>query len=506
MGGSCKGRLAPLKGRVMSKAAAPTVRRPPFGVARAVRMCSILLILAACGAPRAQATEAHRPGAGAEPGAPEPAPSVKSVPDLCDGVIDPYNPMDQRNRFLQASGADGELDQTEFAANQSLDTGRGGQDAPFARKFDRWAMMVAFDRNRDRNLDWFEADAYRKALRQRVLAAFDANEDGQLGEAERDAANRALAAGQTTPLPPPPAEAGPEPRTGRTDSPQSTSAPSRPEEDQRRFVAKYDGDHDGKLDDKEREAARRLLRTQMAQSRKRLGIWRHDANGDGRLSPEERKAMAVGQGEHRERVARQRKEWLRKYDADGDGKASAEERRKIDLAQHDANHDGRLDEKERTTLREAWRKRADQRRRDDELTQFDRNGDGRLDRSERAVLAGYRQEAEETRREWLASYDVDGDGKLSDAERKAMQQGSPSRPEASTGGTDDEIGREAQDAFGDAREMDFGDDDPHASYRERLLKQYDADGDGHLNTEERARMWRDLYRRGLGSDDEGPRK
>jgi Ca2+-binding EF-hand superfamily protein len=414
--------------------------------------------------------------------------------------------MDQRNRFFQASGGDGELDHTEFAANQSLDAGRGGQDAPFVRKFDRWAMMVAFDRNRDRKIDWFEADAYRKALRQRVLAAFDTNEDGQLGDTERDAANRALAAGQTTPLPPPPAEAGPEPDAHRADSPQATSAPSHPEEDQRRFVAKYDGDHDGKVDDKEREAARRHLRARMAQTRKRLSVWRHDADGNGQLSPDEKKAIAASQAEHRERVARQRKEWLRKYDADGDGKVSAEERRKIDLAEHDANHDGRLDDKERKALRDALWKRAEQRRRDQDLAQFDRNGDGRLDRSERAILAGYRQEAEEARREWLASYDVDGDGKLSDAERKAMQPGASSRTGASPGGTDDGIGPEAKDVFGDTREMDFGDDDPNASYRERLLKQYDADGDGHLNTEERARMWRDLYRRGLGAAADGSRK
>lgn len=457
-----------------------------------------LLILAAWSAAWAQATDADGRAHAAELG-----PSDTSVPDFCDGVIDPYNPIDQQNRFFQASGTNGELDATEFAANQTL----GLDAAPFAQKFDRWALLLAFDKDGNRRINWFEADAYRKALRQRVLAAFDTDEDGQLTGAEREAANRALAAGQTTPLPPS-ATRPVVPPEGATSRPASETGLS--EEERRKFVAKYDTDHDGRLGEQEQQAIRGTLHEQMEARLRKYELWLHDADADGRLSSQEQRAVGAERARRREAVARQRKEWLAKYDTDRDGrispaerraaqKAVADRRRRELLAKYDANRDGRLDDKETARVREAGQKRAAERRRDHELRQFDKNRNGRLDEFERAVLAAFRQEDQRANREWMASYDADGDGQLNDEEHKAMQAGLWHKAET-------QEARTRQGPFDEDAKMDFGDEDPDATYRERLRKKYDADGDGHLNAEERARMWRELYRDALGPGDKEPPK
>ena len=88
--------------------------------------------------------------------------------DLCRGVVDPYVATVERGRFFAAAGKDSELTETEFAADRK-------RPIPFARVFDRWDVLISFDKSANKSVDWFEADAYRRDLRKRVMSAFDAD-------------------------------------------------------------------------------------------------------------------------------------------------------------------------------------------------------------------------------------------------------------------------------------------------------------------------------------------
>lgn len=82
-------------------------------------------------------------------------------------------------------------------------------------------------------------------------------------------------------------------------------------------------------------------------------LTKFDTDGDGKLSPDEAKAM---------REARQA-EMLKKYDKDGDGKLSGEERKAMQaemeakraamLEKYDANKNGKLDPEEMKAARDA---------------------------------------------------------------------------------------------------------------------------------------------------------
>ncbi len=118
----------------------------------------------------------------------------KAPTDLCKGAIDPYRPGIQKSRFFRAAGADNELTESEFNADRSRPKG-------FARRFDSWRAMLLFDKDRNKSIDWIEADAYRYDLRRRALAAYDSNSDGKLSGDERVKANKDLARGRIA-LPP----------------------------------------------------------------------------------------------------------------------------------------------------------------------------------------------------------------------------------------------------------------------------------------------------------------
>ena len=122
---------------------------------------------------------------------------AKPPPDLCKDAIDPYRPAIQKSRFFQAAGADNELTATEFNANKAKPNG-------FVRRFDSWKAIASFDKDRNKSIDWIEADAYRYDLRKRVLAAYDTNADGKLSGDERTKANTDLARGR---IPSPPKSA-----------------------------------------------------------------------------------------------------------------------------------------------------------------------------------------------------------------------------------------------------------------------------------------------------------
>lgn len=206
------------------------------------RMSTILLAAALCAAalgaesqPSTSPTSSPSPGASTAPAA-----YVPKVPDVMADAVDPYNPAAERMRFFKAAGVDSELDAKEFEAAR-------GQVDSFIRRFDQWDAMLTFDKDKNKEIDWFEADAYRRDLRERVIRAFDENRDGQLTGPERDRANAALASGRLPNRPGQGAEAARGPRRGPWDrGPLGNWEPDAEE------LRRFDRDHDGQLSDEER--------------------------------------------------------------------------------------------------------------------------------------------------------------------------------------------------------------------------------------------------------------
>ena len=257
--------------------------------------------------------------------------AIKPVPDLCKGPIEPYDVAGEKARFFAVAGVDSELSEKEFAANK-------GKPKAFVRVFDKWQAVAGFDKDKNKTIDWLEADAYRRAFGKRVLAAFDTNKDKRLKGAERDAANRALAEGKIS-LPVKPA-----PRTIR--GPMS-----------RQGMRQYDRDGDGEISDEERAAMREAWRAGSE-------LRRFDADGDGKLN----EAEAGERDKARAETEKRRAEFIKKYDEDGDGRlsreersaarrAEREERRKRTIEEFDADGDGKLSETERRAARQAQRER-----------------------------------------------------------------------------------------------------------------------------------------------------
>ena len=366
-------------------------------------------------------------------------PSAAPQADLCAGAVDPYDQPGQKERFFKAAGVDGELEAKELHADQAAPGG-------FARSFDRWATMIRHDKDRNRTIDWFEADAYRQALRKRILARFDADKDGKLTGAERRAANRALAAGglrgaPTTMKAPAATAVAP-----RRPMPAGGIWPSR-----KKLLEQYDADRDGKLSPEEMQAARRAIGREF---RKRL-LARYDTNGDGGLDGAERKAMLAERAQSRKRAETQ---WfLRHFDDNGNGKLDEDEQAALKDFQGrlrgvgqqlrrrllDIDGDGQVTPEERTagrlemmrfglammlkvqrlmdldgdgTVSEAEREDFGRRARkgmqafvEKFARRFDANGNGRLDPPERpALIDGVRKEFDRR----AAAHDANRDGRL----------------------------------------------------------------------------------------------
>jgi len=322
------------------------------------------------------------------------------TPDMCTGAIDPYLGGAERMRFFIAAGVDNELDAGEFAANAS-------KARSFVRKFDRFEAMLAFDKNRNKTIDWFEADSYRRSVRARVLAAFDKNGNGRLGGAERAAANLALAAGRI-----PGGKVRP-----------TASAPARSDKAQQhvaRIIKKYDADGDGKISDKELAAMGRNFRGRRRHRQRELELRHFDADADGELSKDEKEELekfsngVKGIG------------WTirgRLYDRDGDGRISARERElfrkemaavgpRLEQGMNrlaDADGDGKVSRVERIVFRDRMQQEW-QRLVADYVGQYDADGNGRLGPAERRELLKGLREDLKARCDY---YDVNGDGALS---------------------------------------------------------------------------------------------
>jgi len=368
-----------------------------------------------------------------------------TIPDVCRDAVDPYNTAAERTRFFRAAGVDNELTAKEAEANRTA-------DQPFVRVFDHWEIMRRYDKNRDAQLDWFEANAYRKAFRARVLAVFDKDKNGKLTGKERDDANRVLATGKLSalrasgdparppiwvPVPKRPESRPPLPLPPGPRDPGDHAEPLGNDDEhaaalRRKFMEKYDTDGDGNLSEEEGRAAGRGMRDEQ---RDRM-TERFDADRDGKLDKEERDRMQADRaGPWRDAM----KEWaLADYDADGDGELDEKETatkkayeqkfgemgKEMDLRFNDIDGDGKVSDEERQANQREYRKlmfgmmlkvgKYMDRDRDGEVTADERQGfmrgvrDGMFD-----WVSGFRER-----------FDDDGDGGLNEAERTALLEGS----------------------------------------------------------------------------------
>jgi len=67
-----------------------------------------------------------------------------------------YNPAAERIKFFTDASKDNELDAGEFNSSRSRGDG-------FVRREDSWSTMLRFDKDGNKTIDWFEADAYRRS-------------------------------------------------------------------------------------------------------------------------------------------------------------------------------------------------------------------------------------------------------------------------------------------------------------------------------------------------------
>lgn len=191
-------------------------------------------------------------------------PQAASAPteDLITGAIDPYDAAAEKTKFFRAAGASGELDELKFKADAARKDG-------FVRKFDNWDAMLALDNDGSKTLDWFEADAYRRAIRKRVLDGFDTKRTGKLTGVERQAANAALASGRFTAL----AKAPASPGGAATSAPVNAS----------KLLASLAADDHSKLSPEDLQAAMKALRDAEEKSL----LQKYGKEGETKLTKEE---------------------------------------------------------------------------------------------------------------------------------------------------------------------------------------------------------------------------
>ena len=419
------------------------------------------------------------------------AAAAPRVRDICKDCVDPYVPTAERARFFKVAGKDNEIDAKEFDADKASGGG-------FVRKFDTWTGMLAFDKNSNKTLDWFETDAYRGDIRRRVLAAYDSDKDKKLAGKEREAANRALAAGK---VPGAARRSGGQGglvwgggqmteamrlrmfdknRDGKLGADEKAAADKWQADSEKRRAEyavrterwrklndelrkKHDADGDGKLDADERKGY-------YEEYRERAKIVQWDKDGDGKLSDAERKEMETKQAEWKKQAEENRRKWtLQRWDKDSDGKLSEEE-----LAAKKTQED------EQKKRGERWRKLNDELRK-----KHDADADGKLDAEERKAYYGeYRERAK------IVQWDKNGDGKLSDAERKEMEtkQAESKKRTERWRKLNDEL-RKKHDANGDGKLDADERKGYYEEYRERAkIVQWDKDGDGKLDDAERKAM------------------
>lgn len=314
-------------------------------------------------------------------------------PDLCKGVIDPYDDAAERTRFLKAAGVDNELDEQEFAADQKTADG-------FVRSFDKWKAILAFDKNSNSTIDWAEADAYRQDLRKKVLARYDVNADSKLTGAERDAANRFLA-GNLMLASTQPTQPSWQDRANMTPEQRQAFLQEARARARQRMIEQFDKDGDGELSAEEESEANRTLRRRdpMASYFDDLKIKHFDDDGDGVLSEEEQ-----AQAKQFEKGLQQLGENFktRLMDADGDGVVSDKEQADFGMGMLGVM--------------------MQMRQKFEAITDLD--GDGQVTAEERQVFAQRGQEGFKVYFDrLLTTADANGDGRVTGEERTALLKG-----------------------------------------------------------------------------------
>ena len=372
----------------------------------------------------------------APPAAVPPAtqPSVEKAPavDYLKDLIDNYVQGIERTRFFTAAGVDGELTAEEWQA-------AAGQKDSFVRAYDRWDYAVTFDRSADKRLNWVEAEAYRLAVAKRVLDACDKDKDGKFAGEERDQANAMLA----RPLQAPGSEGG----WGRGDGEGGWRGS--------RGRGREGGQDEAQTAATEAQRAEWAQRAEEARKQQAELVAKYDADKNGKIDEQERKAMF-------------------------DGLRAEQQKRELD--QWDANKDGKIDDSERAAQRQAWQKQAEEAAQKWLVRRHDKDGDGKLNAEEQAAADAEKARMEQQRAEWenrrkesIKRWDADGDGQLSEAEQQKMRDEMRAQYEAK---------RKEMDANGDGQVSP----DEMRSHWQNLQKKYDADGDGKLSDEERQKM------------------
>jgi Ca2+-binding EF-hand superfamily protein len=368
---------------------------------------------------------------------------AKATPDLAKGPVDPYDAAAERAKFFKAAGKDSELDKKEYDADRAKKTG-------FIRSFDRWEIMVRFDKDNNTSLDWFEADAYRKKVRELILKSFDADKNARLKGDERTKANAALSSGRIPGMEV--SRQGPSGRSGRGPSGRPSGPPS---DGPPRSGRPSDGPASG-------------------------------GPPSGGARPEVRRGPTPGPQPVRPepRAGDDRRE--RPGGDDRRGRGPDPEAMK----KYDKNQDGELSSEERTEMFRDMRNQWMVRR-------YDKSGDGKLDEQETAVMEketaererrmqGFREDMEKRRRAWQDRFDEDKNGKLSEAETAVMRK------------AEEEARAERQKRFEDIRKSADADGNGETSrdewrkYWEETRKKFDADGDGNLNEQERNALRKEM--------------
>jgi Ca2+-binding EF-hand superfamily protein len=251
------------------------------------------------------------------------------------------------HRFRAAAGADMIMHREEFVADQEREGG-----AHFVRPFDTWAALLRWDADRDEDIDWIEAARYRVDQAVRLADAFELQGDGRWDPAERARANAALADGRVPGEPPKltrhqaracrkflqdalrnerhiaikqnlePCDRNRDGVVTRAEAVRSMVADARhfsggaeaKRADATATFNWWDSDEDGRVSRLEIQCAHamRAARTARAFASR---LVRTDEDGDGRISPSERRA-------HRERAMLAQ---FDEQDENDDGRLSAEE-------------------------------------------------------------------------------------------------------------------------------------------------------------------------------------
>lgn len=148
----------------------------------------------------------------------------------------------------------------------------------------------------------------------------------------------------------------------------AAAAPGGPAAYRQRLIEMFDKNHDGRLDEEEMAAARQYLAgrglTPDGEVQPEL-LKRFDKNGDGKLDDEERAAM---------------EKFIQERRAQAGGGRGNPAMREFLLRQFDANHDGKIDDSEMAQLEKVMRPRMETN--PQQLARYDKNGDGKIDDAE----------------------------------------------------------------------------------------------------------------------------